>query len=53
MKKAVIALYIIAAVQAVSTVVACVFFYSLLIQSFEEAGRRVIQMCDQRYVIRQ
>ena len=50
MKKAVIALYVIIAVQAVIILIGCVFAFAAIESGFRHAGEKLIEVCDQRYV---
>lgn len=54
MKKAIVLLYIIAAVQAVGTLTGFALSYKVLQMSMYEGGKRIgeemIKICDQRYV---
>lgn len=50
MKKAVIALYVIIAVQSVIILLAFVFTFAAIESGFRHAGEEMIKVCDQRYV---
>ena len=54
MKKAIVILYILVAIQAVCTVIGFAIAYQVLLGSFTEAGKimgeKMIQICDERYV---
>ena len=50
MKKAVIALYVIIAVQSVIIVCAFVFTFAAIESGFRHAGKEMIEISDQRYV---
>lgn len=50
MKKAVIALYVIIAVQSVIILCAFVFTFAAIESGFRHAGKEMIEICDQRYV---
>lgn len=52
MKKAIIALYLIVAVQSVIIVLAFVFFFYAIKRGFEVAGQEMIEITDARYVLK-
>lgn len=54
MKKAVVILYIVAATQALGTIIAFAVAYEIMDRAFykagESIGEMVIKVCDQRYI---
>jgi hypothetical protein len=53
MKKALIVLYVIVAVQAVVTAVAFSLYQSVVKDGLAEAGMELVSFCDDRYVHQQ
>jgi uncharacterized membrane protein len=49
MKTAIVILYVIAFIQAVGTITGFVISYDVLKSAFNEAGKSIIEISDQRY----